>query len=318
MSSVKESTCATIGFFDGVHLGHRFLIEQLKEQARLSGLKSAVVTFRQHPRQILQSNYQPQLLSSLDERLQRLHATGVDYCHVLDFTPELAATSAKDFIQEILHKQLHVKELLIGHDHRFGKGRTDDFQNYVEYGADCGMNVQLAVTSYQLPVALRHCGLDPQSPVGSAPVNSTAIRNAIIEGNMLIANQMLGYTYALTGKVIVGDRIGHTIGFPTANLELAEPLKVLPKEGAYAVRVHPADGQTNAGMAYIGRRPSVAQKEELRIEVHLFDFCEDLYGQILRVEFVDFLRPSAKFPNIVALKAQLGEDVLKTKKLLTS
>ncbi|GHT45277.1 riboflavin biosynthesis protein [Bacteroidia bacterium] len=304
---IEEATCATVGFFDGVHLGHRFLLEQLKKQAHGDdtgdlSLPTAAITFAQHPRQVLQSDFQPQLLTSLDERLQQLATTGVDYCYVLDFTPALAATSAKEFLQNTLSKQLKVKKLLAGYDHRFGKGRIDDFQNYVDYGTACGMTVRRG---------------DPRGcPTANAlPISSTAIRRALAEGNQQAANEMLGYTYALAGKVVTGDRLGHQIGFPTANLELLEPLKMLPKEGAYAVRTHLPDGRIHSGMAYIGHRPSLAKWDELRIEIHLFDFSGDLYGQILSVEFVDFLRPSAKFGSVAELKAQLQRDMQRAKEI---
>ncbi|GHT04699.1 riboflavin biosynthesis protein [Bacteroidia bacterium] len=306
---IDEETCATVGFFDGVHLGHQFLIEQLKKKARQSGLKTAVVTFAQHPRQVLQSDYRPQLLTSLDERLQQLAAAGVDYCYMFDFTPEFASTSAEDFIQKILREQLLIKELLIGYDHRFGKGRVDDFQNYVAYGIACGMTIH--------PVGAGYAGPDCEDESHS-PISSTAIRTAIATGNMQAANKMLGYTYTLTGNVVEGDRLGNTIGFPTANLKPVEPLKILPQEGAYAVHVHLPDGRMNWGMAYIGQRPSIAKQDELRIEVHLFNFDEDLYGQVLQVKFVDYLRPSAKFPNLSELQQQLEKDVHEARNILAA
>jgi riboflavin kinase/FMN adenylyltransferase len=314
-SLINEATCATVGFFDGVHLGHQFLIEQLKEQAQQSGLKTAVVTFAQHPRQVLQSGYQPQLLTSPDERLQQLAATGVDYCYILDFTPELASTPAEYFIQKILRKQLKINELLVGYDHRFGKGRVDDFQNYVNYGTACGMTIRRGDPCGR-PMRSSIDAIDAINP----PISSTAIRKAISEGNMQAANIMLGYTYTLAGNVVHGDHLGSKIDFPTANLEPVEPSKIIPQEGAYAVRVRLPDGRTNLGMAYIGRRPSIAKQNEttsgvnsLRIEVHLFHFDEDLYEQNLQVEFVDYLRPSAKFPTLEKLRQQLVKDVHKAR-----
>jgi riboflavin kinase/FMN adenylyltransferase len=288
---IEQETVATVGFFDGVHLGHRYLIRQMKDIARKTALKTAVITFPIHPRKVLQKEYQPQLLNTFDEKLKLLSTTGPDYCYVIDFTKEFSEISARNFIREILHKQLHVKELLIGYDHKFGKGRINEYKHYVEYGNACGMNVLQAEKL-----------LDENNPV-----SSTIIRNLLSKGEIKEATKKLFYYYALEGKVIEGNKLGRTIGFPTANLELTDKNKIIPLEGVYAVKVEIGD-KPYSGMAYIGKRPTILSHGEKRIEIHIFDFSEDIYGMKIRIEFVDFIRPDMWFGSLEDLRKQLAED----------
>jgi riboflavin kinase/FMN adenylyltransferase len=288
---MQKEVAATIGFFDGVHSGHRFLIKQLIELADSEGLPSVVITFRQRPQSVLQAGYKPALLSTLDEKLNLLSALGVDFCHLIDFTKELSQLSARDFILDILHKKLGVKQLLIGYDHRFGKNRAEGFSDYVKYGQDYGLRV---VQALELPGHAGH-------------VSSTLIRNKLIEGRLEEANQLLSYNYSLEGKVIEGNKLGRKIGFPTANLDINDKNKVIPKEGIYAVWVH-IGTEKFQGMAYIGRRPTVISDGEQRIELHVLDFSDDLYGKTLRMEFVKLLREGQIFNNLSELKKQLFID----------
>jgi riboflavin kinase/FMN adenylyltransferase len=290
-SQIKTETAATVGFFDGVHRGHRFLIDRLKRLARDTGLKTAVITFPVHPRKVLQQDYQPKLLNTLDERLRHLASTGIDYCYVIDFTKAFSETTAQDFIQGILHDQLQVKTLLVGYDHRFGKGGSGEYPQYAAYGKACGMNV--------LPVE--------RLPEMDGHTSSTAIRRLLSEGKMKEAAESLSYNYTLEGEVIHGNQMGRTIGFPTANIALDDKEKMIPQDGVYAVRVL-VENENYRGMAYIGKRPTVSSAGEQRIEVNIFDFDRDIYGECLRVEFTDFIRPDVHFDGLDALKKQLAQD----------
>ncbi|MDR0543556.1 MAG: riboflavin biosynthesis protein RibF [Dysgonamonadaceae bacterium] len=288
---IEYETLATVGFFDGVHRGHRYLINRMKERSQVTGLKTAIITFPVHPRKVLQQDYQPKLLNSFEERLQHLASTGINYCYVIDFTREFSETGARDFIQQILCKKLRIKELLIGYDHKFGKGRADTFEQYAAYGQSCGMKVHQAA---KLPESDGH-------------TSSTAIRRLLSEGQVWKVAAALSYPYGLKGEVVHGNHLGRTIGFPTANLDLNDKDKMIPCEGVYAVDVE-IEGKQYKGMAYIGKRPTVASAGEQRIEVHIFDFDKDIYGQQLRIEFMNFLRPDIRFENLEQLKEQLTRD----------
>ncbi|MDR1631922.1 MAG: bifunctional riboflavin kinase/FAD synthetase [Dysgonamonadaceae bacterium] len=282
---------ATIGFFDGVHSGHRFLIKQLEELAASEGLPSAIITFRQHPQFVLQTGYKPAQLSTPDEKLNLLSALGIDFCYLIDFTKELSQLSAQDFISDILCKKLCVKQLLIGYDHRFGKNRAEGFSDYVKYGQDYGLKV---VQALELPGLAGH-------------VSSTLIRKQLAEGRPEEANRLLSYNYSLEGKVVEGNQVGREIGFPTANLDINDKNKAIPKEGIYAVWVHIGTAKYQ-GMAYIGKRPTLVSDGEQRTEVHILDFSSDLYGKTLHLEFVKFLRENRTFNDLSELKNQLFID----------
>ncbi|GHT70459.1 riboflavin biosynthesis protein [Bacteroidia bacterium] len=295
----EKEFAATIGFFDGVHRGHRFLIEQLKTIASNSGLPSAVITFPAHPRKVLQSDYQPQLLNNFNEKLFQLSTTGIDYCFVLDFTKELSELTAEKFIREKLRKNFHVKELLIGYDHRFGKGRANDFNDYKRYGEICGMNVTQAAQ-------LEETGFH---------ISSTSVRHLLSEGNVQKASLILSYNYTLEGLVISGNQMGRKMGFPTANLQIMEPYKVIPSSGIYATWVH-LDNQIYRGMTYIGDRPTIVSNGEQRIETHILDFVGYIYGKNLKLEFIEYIRNDMKFDTLEKLKFQLQEDEDLTRKIL--
>ncbi|MDR3129273.1 MAG: riboflavin biosynthesis protein RibF [Tannerellaceae bacterium] len=283
---------ATVGSFDGVHAGHRFLLRNLRETGRTHSLPTAVITFPHHPREIVQRNkYRPELLNSFEEKLTLLAQTGIDYCIVLDFTAELSQLSAEAFIREILADKLHVRTLLTGYDHHFGYNRTDGSAQYVKYGRLCGVEV-LSVAYYG---------------IGETVVCSSGIRKLIAEGQVDIAAHLLTYTYRLQGTVTEGFRIGRTLGFPTANLKLNEPNKLLPKNGVYAVWAD-TDEQRYKGMLYIGNRPTFNRGATVSIEVHLLNFTGDLYGKVLTLSLVRFLRPDTRFANTSALTTQLARD----------
>lgn len=281
---------ATVGFFDGVHAGHRSLIRQLREAARERGLASAVFTFPVHPRRVLQSDYRPQLLDSFEEKLARLAETEADYCAVLDFTPALAALTAREFIER-LATEWRVRTLVVGYDHRFGHDRAEGFEEYVAHGQAVGMEVVHGV---------------PYLLADGTAVSSSRIRSLLTECRVEEAARMLTVPYRLRGHVVSGQRIGRTMGFPTANLSVDEPQKVQPGDGVYAVRAR-LRGATYRGMLSIGNRPTIGD-QPTAVEVHLLGFTGDVYGETLEVEFVRHLRSNRRFDSLDALREQLLRD----------
>lgn len=281
---------ATVGFFDGVHAGHRSLIAQLRQVAAERGLAPAVFTFPVHPRRVLQADYRPQLLDAFEEKLARIGETGVDYCAVLDFTPALARLTAREFIER-LAAEWGVSTLVVGYDHRFGHDRAEGFEEYVAHGRAVGMEVVRGV-----PYLLED---------GTA-VSSSRIRALLTECQVEEAARMLTVPYRLRGHVVGGQRIGRTMGFPTANLSVDEPLKVLPGDGVYAVRVR-LHGMAYRGMLSIGNRPTIGD-QPTAVEVHLLGFSGDVYGETIEVEFIRHLRSNRRFDSLDALREQLERD----------
>ena len=286
----EPGVMATIGFFDGVPLGHRFLIDEVKAAAAQRGLPSAVITFPTHPRSVLQQAYQPRLLNSFADKLRLLATTGVDYCIVLDFTEALSQLSAEAFLR-ILATQWRVKGLVIGYDHRFGHDRRDGFEQYVEYGQRWGIEI------------LKAAAFD----AGHTAVSSSEIRRLVQEGKVERAAQLLTYAYHISGRIVSGYKVGRTLGFPTANIQPDDPMQLLPGIGVYAVWVEVA-GQRYKGMLYIGSRPTLDNGTQLSIEVHILHFSGDIYNDPIRVSFAHFVRGDEKFDSLEALKAQLMRD----------
>ena len=286
----EPGVMATIGFFDGVHLGHRFLIDEVKAAAAQRGLPSAVITFPTHPRSVLQQAYQPRLLNSFADKQRLLATTGVDYCIVLDFTEALSQLSAEAFLR-ILATQWRVKGLMIGYDHRFGHDRRDGFEQYVEYGQRWGIEI------------LKAAAFD----AGHTAVSSSEIRRLVQEGKVERAAQLLTYAYHISGRIVSGYKVGRTLGFPTANIQPDDPMQLLPGIGVYAVWVEVA-GQRYKGMLYIGSRPTLDNGTQLSIEVHILHFSGDIYNDPIRVSFAHFVRGDEKFDSLEALKAQLMSD----------
>lgn len=286
----QNPTVATIGFFDGVHLGHRFLIDQVKVAAAQCGWESSIITFPVHPRQVIQSEFQPQLLSSPEEKIELLGTTGIDHCILLPFTRELSLLTAREFMQ-LLYEKYHVRMLIIGYDHRFGHNRTETFEDYCRYGRELGIHIMQATAYTQ----------------EQDKVSSSAIRRALLSGEVNIANKYLGYNYFLQGKVVDGYKVGRKIGFPTANLQVDFPNKLIPSVGVYAVYVY-VNGQKYKGMLNIGHRPTLNNGTDLSIEVHILNFEGDIYQQPMRLEFIDFLRAEEKFNSIDELILQIEKD----------
>ncbi len=281
---------ATLGFFDGVHLGHRHLIGLVRREAARRGLPSAVITFPVHPREALHADYRPKLLCSYGEKLERLGETGIDYCISLPFTEALSKLTAQAFITDVLVDKLHVDTLFIGYDHRFGHHRAEGFPEYRAYGRAAGLEVVQA-SEFQ----------------AGGRISSSRIRQLLSEGNIREANRLLSYPYTLSGEVVEGYRVGRTIGFPTANLQIREQDKAVPLEGVYAVRVY-FRATVRDGMLYIGTRPTLQSGSAISVEVNIFDFEGDLYNERVTVEIIDFIRADARFDSMEALAARIRED----------
>ena len=290
---------ATIGFFDGVHRGHRFLIDRVIEEAQRSGMSSAVITFDRHPREVLQTDYQPDLLSTLDEKLLLLSKTHVDNTVVLHFDASLAALTAHDFMRDVLQRQLKVRKLIIGYDNRFGHNRSEGFDDYVRYGKELGIEVIRADAF--LPDDVR--------------VSSSVIRTCLREGRVEEANRLLGYDYTIESRIVSGYQNGRKMGFPTANLDVTRCQQLLPATGVYAVLVRLKDSVGwKRGMMNIGHRPTF-NGTTTSMEVNLFNFSGDLYGQELLVSFISKIRDEHKFDSIEALAEQLQHDKVQINKL---
>lgn len=286
------SCAATIGFFDGVHRGHQYLIANLVEVAHAKGLEATVITFDEHPRRVLQSDYQPEMLSTLESKLLLLSKTKVDNVVVLHFDLALASLSAREFMQQVLHDHLHVETLYIGYDHRFGHNRAETFNDYVGYGKEMGMDVQRS-QAFQL---------------NGVNVSSSMIRSFLREGEVDLANQCLGYPYTIIGKVVNGYHEGRKLGFPTANLDISHFGQMIPASGVYAVKVRlETSVEMKHGMMNIGNRPTFDGKR-ITLETHIFNFDDDIYDQLLLVSFVRHIRGECKFDSPEELAEQLRED----------
>ena len=283
---------AATGFFDGVHLGHRQVIDQLCAVARERGEESVIVTFWPHPRSVLQQDADRlRLLTTLQEKKERCLACGVDRFEVLPFTRAFSRLSAETFIRDYLVGRFGVTALILGYDHRLGHDDFDTPEQMAEVVARCGV----------MPVRV------PAVAVGAGAVSSTQIRDALAAGDVTRAEAMLGYRYGLCGVVVAGNRLGRTIGFPTANMQLYEPLKQIPANGVYAVWVDVL-GRRHKGVCNIGTRPTVGLGGGRTIETHILDFDEDIYGLDLRIEFCARLRDERRFDSMEALGRQLAQD----------
>lgn len=288
--TTNRKTVVTIGTFDGVHKGHQQIIRHLVETAKQENCSSLILTFFPHPRLVLQGDSSIQLLNSIEERKALLSKTGVDHLIVHPFDEAFSSMTAEEFIETVLVKKLNVQQIIVGHDHRFGKNRTADFHDLVAFGKKYGFHVtQIAAEM-----------------LNEVNISSTKIRTALQEGDIQLANSYLGHPYQLNGQVQKGNQLGRTIGFPTANLAVAEAYKLIPKKGVYLVQ-SVLNKRKVFGLMNIGVRPTVDGKTQT-IEVFYLDFEGDLYGQQLQVELLDFIRDEQKFESLDALKIQLEKD----------
>jgi riboflavin kinase/FMN adenylyltransferase len=251
-----------------------------------------VVTFAEHPRKVLHSDFQPALLTSLSEKIEQLQSTGIDTCVVLHFTPEIAKLSAFDFLKNVLQHTYNVQTLLVGHDHRFGHNRTDGFPEYKKFGESIGMEV-IQATRYSLEI--------------SNHVSSSEIRKFLQQGDVEKAAQILTYHYSISGLVVDGFKVGRKIGFPTANIVIEDNEKLIPAMGVYAVQVY-WNNHVFKGMLNIGLRPTLNNGNELSCEVHIIDFNENIYNETIRIDFIRKIRDEQKFETIEQLVEQLFKD----------
>ena len=292
------STVATIGMFDGVHRGHATLVHFLNQQAADQGKQSLVITFLNHPRQVLHPDESFRLIMPLDDRLAHLQDLKPDLLLTLPFTPQLASLDSSQFI-ELLKERYGVAVLVAGYNHRFGHNKGDTFEDYCRHGENLGVNVVKA----------------PEYLGQYAPVSSTIIRGLIAAGRVVDAMHCMGRPHRISGKVVHGFHNGRGLGFPTANVGELDPQLILPHNGAYAVLAH-VKGQVLQGMANIGKRPTLDNGDKISIEVNLFDFDDDIYGQDITLEFISFLRLEFKMCGLDELKHQLTLDRDNAKRLL--
>ena len=292
------STVATIGMFDGVHRGHATLVDFLKRQAAALGKQSLVITFLRHPRLVLHPDESFKLIMTLDDRLRCIGDLGPDLLLPLNFTPELSRYNSAQFI-ELLHDRYGVDVLVAGYNHRFGHKQGETFGDYCRHGERLGVKVVKA----------------PEYLGQYAPVSSTIVRGLIAAGRDVDAMHCMGHPHIIRGKVVHGFHNGRGLGFPTANVGEIDPDMLLPHNGAYAVLAH-VGGKTLQGMANIGKRPTLDNGDQLSIEVNLFDFEEDIYGEDIMLEFISFLRLEFKMCGLEELKHQLTLDRDNAKRLL--
>lgn len=284
----------TTGTFDGVHVGHKVILDHVVETARRKGAESVLFTFDPHPRTVLfPEDHGLKLLSSKEEKIRLLEQQGIDHVIFHPFSKDFAKLSALEYVRNVLVDGMGVTTVIIGYDHRFGRNREGDFTKLLEFAEMFGFGVEEI----------------PAQDIDDVNVSSTKIRKALASGDIETANTYLGYNYSVDGIVIEGDGIGRTIGFPTANIQVNEPLKLIPENGVYAVEVK-VDGKSYPGMLNSGVRPTVSQTGKNQIEVHLIDTDQTLYGKQIEVTFVGRLRAESKFKNKEALIQQLEKDRL--------
>lgn len=288
-SSTKK-TILTLGTFDGVHIGHRKILEKVTQNTVNSEYESLVLTFFPHPRMVLQGQSDVKLLNTISEKIDLLEKEGIENLVIHPFDEMFSKLTAQEFVKTVLVDQFHIKKIIIGHDHRFGRNRTANIDDLITFGKQYDFEVE------QISV----------QEIKDVSISSTKIRNALTEGDMALANEYLGYDYFLTGTILKGKQLGRTIGFPTANLQIEEDYKLIPRNGAYFVK-STINQKTVYGMMNIGYNPTVAGKH-LSIEVHYFDFEADLYDQKISVSILEYLRPEQKFDSVELLKKQLGLD----------
>ncbi|WP_295122300.1 bifunctional riboflavin kinase/FAD synthetase [uncultured Chitinophaga sp.] len=295
-----RNSVITIGTFDGVHLGHRHILQQLEQAAAACNGEKVIVTFDPHPREVLVPEKNPiHLLTTLDEKIKLLALQGIDHLVVVPFTKAFSQLSATEYLEEFLIKRFKPHTIIIGYDHRFGHNRE-------------GGLPLLEAEQHKFGFELLEI---PQQVVHDLTVSSTKIRNSLLEGSVLLANELLGYPYFVNGTVVHGDKMGRKLGFPTANISLHDSRKLVPAQGVYAVKVALASGLWN-GALNIGTRPTFNGKE-LRVEVYIFDFDEDIYDQPITVQFIDYLRADMKFDNVDDLVVQMHKDTAKAREILS-
>ncbi|MEO5649407.1 MAG: bifunctional riboflavin kinase/FAD synthetase [Ginsengibacter sp.] len=314
-----KNAAITIGTFDGVHTGHLQIINQLKKEAYSNNGETVIITFHPHPRMVIQSRKKEQndkpfikLLNTLSEKIELLEKQNIDHLIITPFTEEFSNQPADEYIHDFLVSKFHPKTIIIGYDHRFGKDRQGDYTLLEKYQKSCDYKVK------EIPEHVLH----------HVTISSSKIRKALSEGDTQTANEYLGYDYFFEGEIIGGNKLGKTLGYPTANLSIKNEFKLIPAYGVYAVTVSLAIASQKPddlfiaeadykGMMNIGIRPTIGDNK-IMIEVNLFDFNKDIYGRTLRVYIKQYMRPEINFNNLEELKVQLGTDEINAKKLLNN
>ncbi len=286
----SKKTIVTLGTFDGVHLGHTAILDRICNIAKQENLESVLLTFFPHPRLVVNNDAEIKLLNTMSEKAILLEQKGIQNFIIHPFDKLFSELSPREFVEQVLIKQLNIQKIIIGYDHKFGKNRAADFNNLIAFGKEFGFQVE-EISAKQ---------------VNEVSVSSTKIRNSLSEGNISLANAYLGYSFMLSGIVVKGNQLGRTIGFPTANIEIPESYKLIPKYGVYLVTAI-LNNKTIFGMMNIGIKPTLG-KNLLSIEVHLLNFSEDIYGKKIQVNVIEQLREEHKFESFEALKSQLEVD----------
>ncbi len=295
----EPTSIVTVGSFDGVHAGHQAILSYVIDRARAQRASSTLLTFEPHPREVLTGKVMP-LLTSVEEKADILESMGLDRLIVVEFSREFASMLPEEYVSGVLAARIGLQEIVVGHDHGFGRGRRGNVRLLRSMGDELGFSVDVL----------------PAEVVGSRVVSSRVIRQLIArDGDMVAARAMLTRPFEIRGRVIRGAGRGRTIGVPTANLLRQNERKVVPRRGVYVVQAA-LKGAIHHGMMNIGFRPTVDESTELQLEVHLFDFCKDIYGEVLAIEFLHRLRDEVKFPSIEALTTQLAQDAAESRALL--
>ena len=293
-----SNSVVTIGTFDGVHVGHKKIIKRLVKIAKKENLQAIVLTFFPHPRMVVQKDTDIKMLNTIDEKNKLMEAEGIDHLVVKKFTKQFSRLSAQDYVREVLVETLHVKHIIIGYDHHFGRNRTANINDLKAFGEI--YNFKVTEISAE--------------EIDEVTVSSTKIRKALLDGDVKTANTFLGYNFMLTGKVVKGKGLGKQLNYPTANIRIEEPYKLIPKNGVYVVKANIKDAIV-FGMMNIGTNPTVDGKVQ-SIEVHFFNFSQDIYGKILEVEILERLRDEQKFDSLEDLKNQLSKDFMNSNHFL--
>jgi riboflavin kinase/FMN adenylyltransferase len=296
-----KNAVLTIGTYDGVHAGHQAIIQRINQIAESIGGESVVLTFDPHPRLVLDGGSKDlKLISTIEEKIALLESFGLQHLVITPFSRDFASMEAEDYVRQTLVQKFHPKVIVIGYDHRFGKERKGDIHLLRKMGPEFGFQVE------EIPV----------QTIDEISVSSTKVRNALMAGDIVTANQLLAHPFTLCGTVVHGDKIGRKLGYPTANILIKDPYKLIPPPGVYAAWVD-VEGKRYQGALSIGYRPTVTEKGELRVEVFIRDFNKDIYGQELRLILMKKIRDDRKFENLDALILQMQEDVAQCWRILT-
>jgi riboflavin kinase / FMN adenylyltransferase len=296
----QNKTIVTIGTFDGVHIGHQKILKKITQIASAENYESVVLTFFPHPRMVLQQDNSIKLLNTISEKEKLFENIGIDHLIIHPFDEEFSKLSAEDFVKKILVDQLNIQKIVIGYDHRFGKNRSANLDDLIEFGIKYNFEVEQISAE----------------EINNNAVSSTKIRNSLLDGDIETANSYLGYSYNFTGTVVKGKQLGRTIGFPTANISIKEEYKLLPKNGVYVVQTR-IEGSDFFGMMNIGTRPTIDGTTQ-SVEVYILDFDKEIYNTKLTVSVLKFLREEKKFESFEHLKEQIEKDKITTIKFVSS